>query len=64
MAKKFADVDAKSVEDVIQFVAPCVLHPEPMVARPVFQEHAGVAWRLAAECMKLHAAEGDRRKGK
>ncbi len=66
VAKKFAAVAAAdtSVEDVIHFVSPCVLFPENATHRQIFQDHAGVAWRLAGACMKLHAAEADQRKGK
>ncbi len=64
VAKKFADADTKSVEDVIQFVAPCVLYPEQMIARGIFTEHAGVAWALAPELLALHAAGASKKRGK
>ena len=64
VAKKFAATDKPTVEDVIQFVGPCVLYPETMQARAVFQEHGGVAWALAGLCMKLYEAEAVARTGK
>lgn len=59
VAKTFADIpaDKKSVEDVIKFVDPCVLYPEKMAARAVFQEHAGVAWKCCTAALKLHEAD-------
>ena len=64
VAKRFADAESKSVEDVIQFVAPCVMFPEQMAARLVFQEHAGVAWALAKPIMQLHEADAGTRSKK
>ncbi len=63
-AKKFADAEKKSVEEVVNFVDPCVLFPERMAARVVFQEHAGVAWKLAAALMKLYEADAGQKRGK
>lgn len=64
VAKKFSDVETKGAEEVIQFVDPCVLFPPRESARAVFQEHAGVAWRLAACLMKLYEADAGIKAGK
>ncbi len=64
VAKKFADADTKSVEEVIQFVAPCTLFPEAMTARVAYQEHAGIAWQCAAALMKLYQADVGQKQGK
>lgn len=64
VAKKFADAKEKSVVEVIQFVAPCVIAPDQMIARSAFQEHGGIAWKLATACMKLHEADATDRLGK
>ncbi len=64
LAKRFSDAESTSVEDVISFVVPHILFPAPEKARPVFQEHAGVAWRLAAVMMKLYEADAKVKRGK
>jgi hypothetical protein len=64
VAKKFADAETKSVEEVVQFVSPCTLFPETMTARAVFQEHAGIAWQCAAALMKLYQADIGQKQGK
>lgn len=64
VAKKFADAASKSVEEVVQFVAPCILFPEQMEARIAFQDHGGIAWRLAAVLMKLYEADVGTVRGK
>lgn len=64
VAKKFADAATKSVEEVTQFVAPCVIFPEQMEARMAFQEHGGIAWKLAAVLMKLYEADVGAVRGK
>ncbi len=64
VAKKFADAEKKSVEEVVQFVAPCVMFPEQMTARAVFLEHAGIAWALAKPIMQLYEADAGKKAGK
>lgn len=64
VAKKFSASEDKGPEEVIQFVAPCILFPEQQIARLAFQEHAGVAWRLAALLMKLYEADAGIKVGK
>ncbi len=64
IAKKFGSVKDPGAEEVIQFVDPCTLFPPKEVARAMFQEHAGVAWRLCADIMKLHEADVGAVRGK
>ncbi len=64
VAKKFADAETKSVEDVIQFVSPCVIFPETTAARKAFLDHAGIAWRLTVLLMKLYEANAGKVRGK
>ena len=64
VAKKFADAETKTVEDVIQFVAPCVLFPEQMIARGMFTEHGGIAYRLSLSLLKLYEADAGKQQGK
>lgn len=63
-AKKFNDAENKSVEEVVQFVAPCVLHPDQAVARAVFVEHGGVAYRLALSLLRMYEADIGKKAGK
>ncbi len=64
IAKKFADNDKKGTEDIVNFVDPCVLFPERMQARAMFQEHAGIAWKLSGVVLKLYEADTGKRQGK
>lgn len=64
VGKKFSDAEKRTVEDVIAFVDPCVVHPEKLEARAAFQEHGGIAWTLANECMKLYQADVGAKRGK
>ncbi len=64
LAKKFSDVADASVEDVVQFVVPHVMFPAGEIVRPMFQEHGGVAWRLALALMKMYQAEEGTKRGK
>lgn len=64
VAKQFADSKDKTITEVIKFVDPCVLYPDRTTARTAFEAHAGVAWKLATACMKLHEADASDHLGK
>lgn len=64
VAKRFADAETKTVEDVVQFVSPCMLFPEQAQARSIFIEHGGIAYALAAKLMKMYQADASAKRGK
>jgi hypothetical protein len=66
VAKQFvASADEVDVESAIKLVAPCVVFPEQMIARQVFEAHGGVALALANEVIRrLYGAEVIARSGK
>lgn len=64
VAKKFSDAKEKGVEEIIQFVSPCMLFPDTLAARAVFQEHGGIAWKLALALLKMYEADASDRMGK
>lgn len=62
-AKKFADKDKKSVEDVVAFVLPCITFPDRAALGTTFQEHGGISHRLAISLMRMYEASAVSRSG-
>lgn len=60
-AKRFNAAENKSEEDVIQFVLPCVAHPERQVFQAVVVEHGGIAYRCAMAMLKMYEARAEER---
>lgn len=64
VAKRFLAAKDPNIEEVMHFVAPSTLFPDSTVARPLLQEHGGVAWKLAEALLKLYSAEANVTAGK
>lgn len=64
--KRFDMKSAKdvSIEDVIQLVRPCLLHPTPEAALAIFQTHGGIAWACCKALRALYAVDEEERSGK
>jgi hypothetical protein len=54
VAKQYLDKKTQTIEDTVRFVTPCILHPNRAEMGTVFQAHGGVAWHLAAACLRMH----------